>query len=428
MVDQIGYRSRIRLRELASRPDGADWIVGRPATGEFVSLPVVAITILDALRDGDTVAGAKRRADLTHTQDVDALDFVGTLLELGFVAEVDGEPVPEEPPRPPSLRRLRPAHVGWLFRAPALTLLAALVCAGFAAAAARSGIPGSSALFALREPGLNLLLLTAISLAILALHEFSHLAAARAAGVAAWLGWGTRMFFPVAQTTVPGLWLAERPLRIRVFVAGMVADLVVFSCCSLGDCATSLTGLAHRVLAQTSLIALLGIAQQFAFFMRTDVYYVIAELAGCKNLFADATGHLRYRAGRLLGRGGADPLLGIPRAERPFVRAYAGLVLVGGAVTAAVFGYYSIPAVVGSYTRAVEELAGGWTSARSGGILDGAALITTTLPFHLLVIRSLLRAHAPRLRRLLRGRLSSRRPPAPAAALRPRRPEDGTAR
>lgn len=400
--------SRIRLRELASRRDGEDWIVGRPATGEFVSLPAEAITFLDALRAGGTVAEAKRRADLTHGEDIDALDFVGVLMDLGFVAAVDGQPVVEEPPRPPSLPWLRPAHVSWMFRAPALVLVAALVCAGLAGAAVRGGIPGYTALFALREPGLNLLLAATTGLAILALHEFCHLAAARAAGLPAWLGWGTRMFLLVAQTSVPGLWVADRRVRIRVFLAGLVADLVVFSCCSIGVSATSPAGIAHRILAQTCLIALLGIAEQFAFYMRTDVYYVVEELAGCKNLFADATGYLRYRVGRWFRRGGSaaratDPLWELPGAEQPLVRAYAGLVLVGGAVTAAVFVFYAVPAAIGSYSRAVHELAGGWTPSRSGGFLDAVALVVTTLPFQVLFVRSFLRTHGRRLRRLLPG-------------------------
>lgn len=405
---QTAPGSRIRLWELVSRPDGEDWIVGRPETGEFVSLPAEAITLLDALRAGGTVAEAKRHADLTHGEDIDALDFVGALIDLGFVAAVDGEPVAEEPPRPPSLRWLSPRHVSWMFEPPFLVLVAALLCAGLAATAVRGGIFGYSALFALKEPGLNLLLAAAISMSILALHEFCHLAAARAAGVPAWLGWGTRLFLLVAQTSVPGLWAAHRRVRIRVFLAGMAADLVVFSCCSIGASATSPAGVAHRVLAQTCLLALFGIAEQFAFYMRTDVYFVIAELAGCKNLFADATGYLSHRAGRLFRRGGsaaraADPLLELPGAERPVVRAYAALVLVGGAVTTAVFVFYALPAVIGSYARAVDELAGGWTLSRSGGILDAVALVVATLPFQVLFVRSFLRTHGRQLRRLLRG-------------------------
>ena len=84
-------QSRIRLHVLASRPDGEDWIVGRVATGEFVGLPAEAMTFLGALREAGTVVAAKRRTELVHGEDIDALDFISELIGLGFVAAVDDE-------------------------------------------------------------------------------------------------------------------------------------------------------------------------------------------------------------------------------------------------------------------------------------------------------------------------------------------------
>ena len=81
--------------------------MGRAVTGEFVCLPGEAMTFLGVLRAGGTVAAAKRRTDLAHDADVDALDFVSDLIGLGFVAAVDGERIAEEQARPPSLPWLR---------------------------------------------------------------------------------------------------------------------------------------------------------------------------------------------------------------------------------------------------------------------------------------------------------------------------------
>src|ERR1700678_1303309 len=120
-------QSRIRLHVLASRPDGEDWIVGRVATGEFVGLPAEAMTFLGALREAGTVVAAKRRTELVHGEDIDALDFISELIGLGFVAALDAEVIPEHQPRAPSLPRLRPHHVSWLFRVPALAVAGALI-------------------------------------------------------------------------------------------------------------------------------------------------------------------------------------------------------------------------------------------------------------------------------------------------------------
>ncbi len=404
--------SRVSLRDLAARPDGADWIVGRVATGEFVSLPPEAMTFLGALRGGGTVADAKRRTELAHGEDIDALDFVGSLLGLGFVAAVDGEPVTEEPPRPPSLPWLRPQHVSWLFRLPVLVVAGVFVCAGAAVAALSGGLPGYSAFFALRAPGLNLVLAAAVLLGMLALHEFCHLAAARAAGVYGWLAWSTRLCFLVAQTSVPGLWIAGRAVRLRVFLAGMASELVIFSGAAIGQAATSRASLAHHVFAQICLLSLLGVIEQFAFFMRTDVFLVVQELTGCKDLFGDATGYLRYLAGRLAG-GGAQrpsPLAALPAHERRPVRLYAGMVAAGGAVVLLAFGCYGLPVEVGSCVRAVRELARGLASSQAGAVVDATGLVAVTLVFQLLLVRTLLRSY-----RATRQRSRSARP-APGRA------------
>jgi len=396
--------SRIQLHDLACRPDGQEWIVGRAATGEFVSLPAEAMTLLGVLRAGETIAAAKRQTDRAHDADVDALDFVGDLIGLGFVAAVDGERVAEERPRPPSLPWLRRRHVSWLLRAPVLMAVAAFIAAGFTLAAVTGSFPGYSAFFALPWPGLTCVLAAVICLVILSLHEFCHLAAARAAGVDGWFGWGTRLFFLVAQTSVPGLWLASRGVRLRVFLAGMTSDLVIFSACSIGMASTPAAGTAHRILALASLIALLGVVEQFLFYMRTDVYLVVQELAGCKNLFGDATEYLRYLAGRLARRSAParpSPLAGLPPAERRPVRLYAAVVLAGCVATVPVIAFYGVPVEVGVYVRAVHEFARGLSSSRIVLVADAAGVLAVSLLLQALLVRTMLRTYRAQLGRLL---------------------------
>jgi putative peptide zinc metalloprotease protein len=395
-------QSRLRLHDLVSRPDGEDWIVGRAATGDFVGLPAEAITFLDALRDGGTILDARQRTAEIHGEDIDALDFTGELIELGFVAAVDGQVIEEQTPRPPSLPWLRPGHVAWLFGAPALAVAGVLIVAGIVATAV-SGPPGYSAFFALGRPGVSIALIAGLSLAVVAVHEFSHLAAARAAGVDGWFGWGTRLWFLVAQTSVPGLWMASRRVRLRVFLAGMAANLVIYSGGAIGAAFCRPASLAHHILALICLITLLGVLEQFLFFMRTDVYLVVQELTGCKNLFGDASDYLRYRA-RRFRRGdvaGPDPLADLPAAEHRPVRVYAGLMLAGVVVMAAVSAVYVIPADVSIYVRSAHELGRGLSGSRVPAIVDAATAILVSAALQLLLIRTLLRTYGSRLRRLL---------------------------
>lgn len=408
--------SRVSLHPLAARRDGEGWIVGRSDTGDFIALPDLAVTLLDALRGGGTIGEAKLAADSAHGGDVDALDFCASLIALGYVASVDGVDLDGEKPRPPSLRRLRPGHVAWLFSTPAwLSGLIATV-AGFCIAAPLHALPTTSAFFIVRDQGVNLLLVTAIAMAMIALHEFCHLAAARAAGVDAWFGWGTRLAFLVAQTAVPGLWMARRRDRIKVYAAGARCDLLLAACAAAGAGLLGTDTLGGRVLEAASLNGIVAVLLQFEFYMRTDVYFIIQDAVGCKRLFDDATAYLRYLAARRFGRadtaGRPDPRLSIPAAERRAVTLYAWAVLLGSTVTLALFARYGLPVAVELYARSGREIADGFHGDRPLTSLDGACALLATAPLDLLLIRTLLRKHGGRLRAVFRSALNPRRPPS----------------
>lgn len=184
----------------------------------------------------------------------------------------------------------------------------------------------------------------------------------------------------------------------------MTSDLVIFSACSMGMASTPIAGTVHRILALTSLITLLGVVEQFLFYMRTDVYLVVQELAGCKNLFGDATEYLRYLAGRLARRPAPDrpnPLADLPPAERGPVRLYAAVVLAGCAATVPVIAFYGAPVEIGVYVRAVHEFARGLSSSRIILVADAAGVLTVSLLLQALLVRTMLRTYRPQLGRLL---------------------------
>lgn len=64
----------------------------------------------------------------------------------------------------------------------------------------------------------------------------------------------------------------------------------------------------HRAaLIVTTTVAITLTIQAMAF-MRTDIYFLIQDLTGCRTLYADATAHARHQAARAAG-----PHLGRPR-------------------------------------------------------------------------------------------------------------------
>jgi putative peptide zinc metalloprotease protein len=397
----VAAAAEVRLHELVFRPDPEGWIVGRPATGEFVVLPQEAKTLLDLFGAGATIAEAKARADAAHGTDLDVAGFVEDLVELGFavtdaLVAADGQAV-----RPQSLPWLRPRSVRWVFTRPVAALLTAFVLAALTLAVRHHELPTYHAFFALREPGLNALVAAVLVMLVVAVHEFWHLAAARAANVEGWIGWSTRLIFLVAQTRVPGLWSVERRVRIRVFLAGMASDLVIGSACLLCAALTAPESLAHRLSEQLSLSIFLGFAAQFAVFLRTDVYLVVQELSGCKNLYSDALARLRWLTTRTVRRGGAapDPTLALPHNERRPVRIYAVVVALGVLAALVTFACYQAPVMVETIVLAVRELGHGLRSGSAAQCTDALLVLVITVFFEGLLAYKLARKHGARLRR-----------------------------
>jgi putative peptide zinc metalloprotease protein len=378
--------SRVRLRDLCERRDGDGWIIGRMETGDFISVPDVAHRVIALLGQGRSVAevAARLRADTGASFAV--ADFVAALDELGFLASVDGR-AREDSARPrPSLRWLRPRHVRWL-----LHPLAAVVVAGFAVSVVvmlalhPALVPSYHLLVWSRHAGLVLAVDAAIAWTLILVHELAHLATARAAGAPARITLSTRLQFLAAQTDVSGVWGAPRRTRMTVYLAGMCVDV-----CNAGICLLILGlavphGLVRNLLALVVAETLLALPTQFMVFMRTDVYFVLQDLTGCANLYADGSAYLRHLGRRVTRHGShlagpeSDPSQTYPPPRRRVVRAYSVVLLVGTAVCLAVEFAVSLPALIALLARAAAEIGGTLAAA-----LDGSAALAILLGWQVL--------------------------------------------
>ena len=426
-----GPDSVVTFHELVMRPEDGEWIVGRAATGEFVELPEEAKTIIDLLAGGRTVAEAKCEADRRHEDDLDVADFVADLVELGFVAAVRGRerdtdldsdldpdqdrdqhggqrrdrdrhgggPGPATAPRQASLAWLRPGHVRWVFTPRVGLAVTAFIIAGLVQAVRHDVLPTYHSFFALSHPGLNALMAVVLVWSNVALHEFWHLAAARAAGVDARIGFGTRLTFLVAQTSAPGLWAAERRARMRFHLAGMASDLTVVAGCLLVASSTAASSLPHRLAELLTLSVLFSFLAQFAIYMRTDVYLVVQELTRSKNLYGDAMARIRWyvtrfrvrRSGGLVVEAGPDPVLAIPQREQRTVRVYTVAVVVGTVLTLGQFAVLQLPIVAMTVYRSAKELAASLSAGSLAQAADGALVFVVVVGAQALFVRTLVR-------------------------------------
>ncbi|WP_433514891.1 hypothetical protein ACQP2T_04285 [Nonomuraea sp. CA-143628] len=319
------------LTVVADGPD--DYVIGNGET--FVNVPGVAAAVIASLDGTRTVAEARARVLTEQGVDVDVDAFLTGLGGAGLL---------NRPDRPPNRwDRIRPHHVAWLFSRPAHAVLILLTACAIAAAIADPGIlPSLSALVWSDSLSFAVAFVAGTWLFVL-VHELGHISAARSLGVRAELSLGTRLQFLVAQTRITGIWAVPRRARYRAYLAGMRVDWFL-------ACAATCT-LYFVELPLVRLVVAIGLSQiawQFMFFMRTDVYYAVANASGNKNLMADAQAHLRATLARK-ARSAKAPLS---------VRVYAWFLVIGRVLGLGFFAVYTVPVTMAVCRQSIAELPG----------------------------------------------------------------------
>jgi hypothetical protein len=392
------------------RPERDSWVIGRVDTGDFILAPEVARCAITLLAEGRTVDEAKAALQ-ADGHNVNVAGFVTTLADLGFLTHIDARAIPTPAPPPQTLPWVRPRHVRWLLHPATAVFAGGLVVIGALAMLIHPAlIPGYSDLLWSRSGGAVLLGNAGIAWTIIFLHELAHLVTARAADIPGRMSLSTRLQFLAAQTDVSGVWSAPRRVRLTVYLAGIVVNLVIAAAGALAELAAAPTALIHRLLTATVLISLLTIPPQFLVFIRSDVYFVLQDVAGCANLYADGSAYARYQAARLWrlmwpspAAPPTDPSRRLPVRERRAVRAYTFVLVAGTLGCLSVAATTTLPAAGTLLGRAVATLAGG---ASVGRTFDAGAVLGVLGGFQILWARAWWRRHGERIRRL-RDRLGN---------------------
>ncbi|MEV6479046.1 hypothetical protein [Streptomyces sp. NPDC051576] len=372
---RITPSTRILLHDLATRRDRDEWIVGRMATRTFVALPAAGARAVELLGEGLSVA---RTAELLRDEtgeEFEISDFVGDLVALGFVARIGDRPVPDgEPPRA-SLPWLRPHQVRSALHPALPVFVGVLLLAAVVALIRRPEVlPGYRDLLWSPHGSLVLISAAAAGWTLVLAHELAHLVTARAAGVPGRIRLGTRLQFLVMQTDISGIELAPRRHRLTAYLAGIALNLSLASALVLTLALADTGTTTHRLLSAALLLALLPLPFQLMVFTRTDLYFVLQDLTGCRDLYGDGLAYARYVFRRGTRTGTGDPSTRLPPHERRAVRLYS-LVLVVGTVACLTFmAAVTLPVEVTLLVRAARGLGPGHGLA---GNADSAAVLVT---------------------------------------------------
>lgn len=388
--------SRVRLHPLRTRRDGSGWVIGRVETGTFAAFPDIGKRVIELLDEGRTIDDVAARVDAETGTKADVPDFVAALTDLGFVAETDGRPLADTGRRAPSLPWLKPRHVRWMLHPLVQAVPPAVVVCGLVALAVGPQIMPSPRVMAWSAFGsVSLLTQIAVTWSLVLLHELAHLGTARAAGVPGRITLGSRLQFLVVQTDVSGVWAEGRHVRMSAYLAGMAVDAAIMRAGFVMLAAAPPRGGVHTFLSIVVLTQIDALSFQFLVFMRTDLYFVVQDLAGCRNLYGDGVAYGRFLLGRLLKRRGPDPLAGFPRRERAVVRLYTVLLVLGTAACLTVVATLVLPALAAIAMPAIRTLTRGGGGAE---VADAVLVVAVLAGVQGLWARAWWRRHGPKVR------------------------------
>ncbi|MGC4947075.1 hypothetical protein ACLQ2N_12870 [Streptomyces sp. DT224] len=310
-------RTTVRLRPLSLVPEGEDEVlVGDPGTGQFVAIPKVGGVVIEALLRGATIAEAAAEAEEFAGQPVDVPSFVETLRELGFLDEgQQGTPVRSAPVQGGRwLDGVRQEVARPFFGRVAWSCYAACAVLALAVFASRPGLfpdPATDA-FVVDDIGLGSLILIPLATVATAIHELGHWFAARALGLGARFGMDRRMgFLLVFETDLTQLWTVPRRKRYGPLLAGLALDAVLLAVPLVARLLIDTGAWAapdplDAVLATWIYVKLTAMLWQCMVFLRTDLYAVLVNALGCRDLWRVSTLMLRRAVGRLDAAGAAE--------------------------------------------------------------------------------------------------------------------------
>jgi hypothetical protein len=342
---------RVALHALTFVADGDEVVVGRPDIESYVVLAPDGAAVLQRLCQGHAPAEVADWYAEAYGEALDIEDFLTQVGELGFVRD---EAESEAPPEPPRFRRT----AALIFSRRGAVAAGLLAAAGIWSLVTRPATrPTPSHVFFTSYLALIPLVMVAIEIPLMWLHESFHVLAGRRLGINGRLSVGRRLYFIVFQTTLTGVYSLPRRKRYLIFLAGVIADTLVLCSLVLIGAAT-LDGPARpvgRISVAAAYFTAVRIVWQFLFFLETDMHHVLSTLLR----ITDLRGLTRLALRAAIRRQPLDPA--VTPHERAVLRWYAPLTVVGVVGTLGGGLANVIPLAVGYARRVAHGVGSGVT-------------------------------------------------------------------
>ncbi|MCH7322675.1 PqqD family protein [Solibacillus sp. MA9] len=289
---KVSLQSKITLYPLSIQKDKKNYIVEEPISGDFFELPEISVDAIKRLDKGEGLAAIEKTLkDSYPEEEVDIIEFVDQLVELGLVQDVDGVRVNRDKEKQAkSVSNAGgflwiPHWVGHLFFNGTMNkvYLLLLVSNVLILILNPELLPHYKDIFLFDSMVLNVINYLLISIVLILIHEFGHVLAIRSYDLPAKLSIGHRLIFIVFETDLTQAWKLDPKQRNILYLAGMSFEQIILFL-SFGFMLLFPDANFVGILSIIVLDIFIKSIYQCCFYMKTDVYYVVENVTGCYNL------------------------------------------------------------------------------------------------------------------------------------------------
>lgn len=361
---KVSLQSKITLYPLSIQKDNKHYIVEEPLSGDFFELPEISVDAIKRLGKGEALAAIETvLKDAYPAEDVNIIEFVEQLVELGLVQNVDGVQVNRNKEKQAKSASDAagflwiPHWVGRLFFNKTMNLfyLLLLVSNILILILNPELFPHYKDIFLFDSMVLNMISYLLISLVLILIHEFGHVLAIRSYDLPAKLSIGNRLIFIVFETDLTQAWKLEPKQRNILYLAGMSFEQIILFL-SFGFMLLFPDANFVGILGIVVLDLFIKFIYQCCFYMKTDVYYVVENVTGCYNLMENGQTYLSsfLKKHRKSGKNHKEMFQG----EWNLIRMYSVFYIVGVFLTLLLAVLYFVPQLYYMFTTIYLNLLG----------------------------------------------------------------------
>jgi putative peptide zinc metalloprotease protein len=264
-----------------------------------ISISEKGVFTIELLNRGYTLGVIKQKLKDKYKNTVLINDFIHVLCDANLISSIDNRIVNGTKLYDPhkSYNRMICKLAGFFFSKSMLIIYGLVIMGSALCAVLYPEIVLSTVFFSMSSSDEFLPLVLLLSVLIPLKHEIFHYLAAAKSHVPATFSIGSRFVFIVFKTNVNSLDLVDRKSKIRVYLAGILSDLVTLCLCVVIKVfltSTTESGMLLVFCIDVIIIySLCNMLFQAHLLLKTDLYFVFTELFNIRNLYEKSDTYIK---------------------------------------------------------------------------------------------------------------------------------------